>query len=55
MMGDLQNVPIVPIFVPTLFQNGCCVYSNRAQLRFPARRFRITTHLYKEALWLAPL
>jgi hypothetical protein len=33
MMGDSQNVPIVPIFVPTLFQNGCGIHSNRAQLR----------------------
>ena len=26
------KVPIVPIFVPTLFQNGSYIHSNRAQL-----------------------
>jgi hypothetical protein len=37
MLGAPQNVPIVPIFVPMLFQNGCSIHSNRAQLRLPAK------------------
>ncbi len=54
MMADPENVPIVPIFVPTLFQNGCGFHnsgpqipqrdaiaaSSRAQLSFPARRLK---------------
>jgi len=35
MLAAPQNVPIVPIFVPMLFQNGCSIHSNRAQFRRP--------------------
>jgi hypothetical protein len=55
MVGDPQNVPIVPIFVPMLFQNGCSIHSNRAQLRLSARRLKIAALHHKKVRRLAVL